>query len=94
MVVNTPIPQFSAPVLPHIGGTLGNFSMQLAVSPLVLVVLTMLVGIFVAAMTVMLVYHWRRFPFEHDVFRRAERIYMAGVVVLLVVAVVGIFLTA
>ena len=93
MAVNTPIPQFSTPVLPHIGGSLGGFSMQLAVSPLVLVVLTMLVGIFVAAMTVMLVYHWRRFPFEHDVFRRAERMYMVGVVLLLAVAVVGILLT-
>ncbi|MEK7638354.1 MAG: hypothetical protein AAB375_02945 [Patescibacteria group bacterium] len=94
MAVNPSLPQFGAPVLPRIGGPLAEFSMQLAVSPLVLVVLTMLVGIFVAAMTVMLVYHWRRFPFEHDVFRRAERIYMVGVVLLLAVAVVGIFLTA
>lgn len=93
MAVNSPIPQFGGPMLPRIGGTLGSFSMQLTVSPLVLVVLTMLVGIFVAAMTVMLVYHWRRFPFEHDVFRLAERIYMVGVVTLLVVAVVGILLT-
>jgi len=68
--------------------------MQLAVSPLVLVVLTMLVGIFVAAMTVMLVYHWRRFPFEHDVFRLAERVYMIGVVLLLAAAVAGILLSA
>ncbi len=93
MLATSPVPQFSTPALPRLWGSLGGFSVQLQISPLVLVVLTMLVGIFVAAMTVMLVYHWRRFPFEHDVFRVAERVYTVGVVILLTMAVVGIFLT-
>lgn len=91
---STPTPLFSPPPIPHIGGPLGSFTLQLGVSPLMLVVLTMLVGIFVAAVSVMLVYHWRRFPFEQEVFRTVENVYMAGVALLLVTAVVGILLSA
>ncbi len=53
----------------------------------------LLVGIFTAAATVMLVYHWRRFPFEHDTFRTAERVYLLGTVVLMAVAVAGLLLS-
>jgi hypothetical protein len=71
----------------------GGISLQLVFSPLVLVVLTMLVGIFVAALSVMLVYHWRRFPFEQGIFLTVERIYFAGVFVLTSVAVLGVLLS-
>jgi hypothetical protein len=67
-----------------------SLPLTLDISPLVLVVLTSLVGVFIAAISVILVYHWRRFPFEHETFIGAERVYMAGVVILLMVAVIGI----
>lgn len=88
------VPQFTNPVVSVFSGNLASFPIILAVSPLVLIVLTMLAGIFVAALSVMLVYHWRRFPFEHDVFYTVERVYIAGVVVLLVVVVFSILLSA
>ena len=56
------------------------------------VVFTILVGIFIAAVTVVLIYHWRRFPFEHEIFQSAERMYLSGVVFLLALAVLGIFI--
>jgi hypothetical protein len=51
-----------------------------------------LVGILIAALSVMLVYHWRRFPFEHSVFQTAERIYSVGVILLLCAAAFGILI--
>ena len=57
-----------------------------------LLVLTMLAGIFTAAIAVILVYHWRRFPFEHDTFRTAEHVYIAGVTAFLTLAVLGILI--
>ncbi len=71
-------------------GAWASLPLTLDISPLVLVVLTSLVGIFIAAISVILVYHWRRFPFEHDTFIMAERVYMMGVGVLLAIAVIGI----
>jgi len=80
-------PSFQTPDL--ITG-LGAFPVTVQLSPAVLAVLTALAAVFVAALSVMLVYHWRRFPYEHDLFRRVERLYLVGVAALLAVAVVGI----
>ena len=88
-----PTPQPSPFLIPDFSG-LGVFPLTAEISPAVLTVLVALVGIFVAALTVMLMYHWRRFPFEHDLFRRVERLYFFGVVLLLGAAVIGIFLSA
>jgi hypothetical protein len=71
----------------------GGLPIRAQLSPVVLAVLLMLAGIFVAALSVMLVYHWRRFPYNQDVFRRAERVYFVGVVAFIAVALVGIFAT-
>ena len=88
------VPQFTNPAGSVFSGNLALLPIVLTVSPLVLIVLTMLVGIFVAALSVMLVYHWRRFPFERDVFHAVERAYIAGVVVLLTVVVFSILASA
>jgi len=55
-------------------------------------VLLALVGIFVATLSVMLIFHWRRFPFETDLFTRVEHWYLFGVFVFIAAAVVGILI--
>ncbi len=72
----------------------GGFPVRVELSPLVLAVFLALAGIFVASVTVILIYHWRRFPFEHEVFRWVERVYLLGTLVLLGLALFGILLTA
>jgi hypothetical protein len=71
----------------------GVLPLRFEVSSLALVTLLVLAGIFVAAISVVLIYHWRRFPFEHQTFRWAERIYLFGVFTLLGAAVIGILLS-
>jgi hypothetical protein len=79
---------------PDLLASWGGFPVRVELSPLVLSVLLALAGVFVAAVSVMLVYHWRRFPFEQELFRWVERVYFLGVVVLLGVSVLGIVLSA
>jgi len=93
MLATPPVPQLTNGALPDLSGSLASLPVQLELSPIALLVLTLLVGIFVAAISVVLVYHWRRFPFEHDTFRTAERLYLAGVIVLLAVSVAGILIS-
>jgi len=87
----------SVPVIPVPAnvklGALFQFPVRITLDPVVLTVLLALVGIFVATLSVMLIYHWRRFPYETDLFARVERWYLAGVFVLLAVAVLGIFIS-
>jgi len=90
MVVSPSVPPISAAGLPDLTGALGSFPISIELSSLVLVVLTVLVGIFIGAVSVVLIYHWRRFPFEHDIFRTAERVYLSGVALMLVGVVIGI----
>jgi hypothetical protein len=84
-----------APVLPSISSpdllaAWGGLPVRVELSPTVLAALILPVGIFVAALSVMLVYHWRRFPFEQGLFRWVERVYFLGVAALLAVSVLGI----
>jgi uncharacterized BrkB/YihY/UPF0761 family membrane protein len=92
MDVNTSVPPIGGAGLPDLAGGLTSLPIQIEFSPLILLVLTMLVGIFIAAISVVLIYHWRRFPFEHEIFQTAERVYMFGVVLMLAVAVFGILI--
>jgi hypothetical protein len=94
MVLPAPsgIPQFSNPLSGAFSGSLDIFPIVLDFSPLALVIVTMLAGIFTAAVSVILVYHWRRFPFEQEIFRTVERVYFVGVILLLAVSVFGILL--
>ena len=93
MLAAPQVPKFGATAIPDITGSLMSFPVTIEASPLVLAVLTSLAGVFIAIMTVVLVYHWRRFPFEHEIFRTAERIYLGGVAVFLAIAVVGILIS-
>jgi H+/Cl- antiporter ClcA len=86
----------SVPVLPppsHVSlGSFSGVSFHVTFDPVILTVLLALVGIFVAMLSVMLIYHWRKFPFEQDLFRRVERGYLLGIFVLCTTAVVGILI--
>jgi hypothetical protein len=84
-------PQFQAPDLLS---ELGSLPVTVQLSPAVLSILVALGAVFVAALSVMLVYHWRRFPYEHDLFRRVESLYLTGVALLLGVALVGIIIVS
>lgn len=84
------VPQFSNPLSGAFSGNLDIFPIVLDFSPLALLIVTMLAGIFIAVVSVVLLYHWRRFPFEYETFKRAERVYLFGTVVFLAIAVVGI----
>lgn len=87
-------PEVPAVQSPDLLASWGSLPVAVEVSPLVLAVLLAIVGVFVAAVSVVLMYHWRRFPFEHATFRWAERIYLLGVTVLLLAAVAGVLATA
>jgi hypothetical protein len=86
MLTGPQAPQFQGP---DFIAVLGDLPVRVVVSPLALGVILALVGILTAVVSVVLIYHWRRFPFEHDAFRRAEFFYLAGLVVFLGVAVIG-----
>ena len=89
MDVTPVVPRFGGS-LPDLGSSLLSLPIHIEISQLILVVLTMLVSIFAAAVSVILVYHWRRFPFEHAIFLAAERAFLIGVGVLVAIAFVGI----
>ena len=86
----------AVPVLPtpaHVSlGALSGISVHVTFDPIILTVLLALVGIFVATLSVMLIFHWRRFPFETDLFTRVEHWYLFGVFVFIAAAVVGILI--
>ncbi len=84
------------PALPTPGiqsfGTALQFPLPLTLDPVTLTVVLALVGIFIAALSVVLIYHWRRFQFELELFRRVEHWYLFGVAILLAAAVLGILI--
>jgi hypothetical protein len=87
------------PIIPSISSSdllavWGGLPLRIELSPMVLAALLLPVGIFIAALSVMLIYHWRRFPFEHALFRWVERVYLLGVFVLLTIATLGIVLSS
>ena len=88
------IPRLFSGLFPDTASTITSLPLRIEVSSLMLIVLAVLVGIFIATITVILLYHWRRFPFEVETFRTAERIYLSGVVIFLAVAVIGILITS
>ena len=94
MLVTPQIPRLFSGLFPDTASTITSLPLRIEVSSLMLIVLAVLVGIFIATITVILLYHWRRFPFEVETFRTAERIYLSGVVIFLAVAVIGILITS
>jgi hypothetical protein len=91
--VTPAVPNIFNPSVGPLSDGLDIFPVVLDLSPTALLILTILTGIFIAAVSVVLVYHWRRFPFEHETFRTAERVYFAGTFVFLAVAVIGILIS-
>ena len=82
----------TAPTIPsfHMPALLGGFAVQLDFSPMALGIILALVAIFFATVTVILVYHWRRFPYDQAVFDSVERVYVIVSAVLLAVSILGI----
>lgn len=79
------LPTPTVPVIPQsdLAGALGGFPLTLDLSPIALMIVLLLAGLFFAAISVIMVYHWRRFPYERTVFDRVERWYfrVAGLLV-------------
>lgn len=82
----------TVPVLPvpDLSSALGGLPLRFELSPVALAVVLALAGIFFAVVSVVLVYHWRRFPFEQDVFDRVERWYFGVSSLLIGLAVLAI----
>lgn len=90
-MLSTPlIPQGPAPTW---GSILAGFPLQVDLSPIALAVVLVLVCILFAAVSIVLVYHWRRFPFEQEVFDRVEKVYMLVSGILLAISVLAIVLS-
>lgn len=66
--------------------------MPIELAPVGLMIVIMLVSVFFATLSVILIYHWRRFPYEQTVFHRVERLYFLVAFVLLGISIVCIFL--
>ena len=81
-------------IAPDLANALGGFPFHFDFSPLAMGIVLALVAIFFAVVTVVLVYHWRRFPFDQEVFDRVERWYFVVSGVLLAVSLIGILFTA
>lgn len=65
--------------------------LRFELSPIGLAVVLALVGIFFSVASIVLIYHWRRFPFDQEVFDRVERVYEIVSMLLITAAVFGIF---
>jgi hypothetical protein len=88
-----------APVVPTFNFSaltkaLAALRLQFDLSQLGLGIVMALVGIFFAVASVVLLYHWRRFPYEHQTLHRVERLYELVSILLIAVAVFGIFFAA
>lgn len=70
-----------------------GFPVRVEISAAVLVVVFVLAALYAVALSVILVYHWRRFPFEHELFVGVERFYVLGQLVFLGCALVAILMT-
>jgi membrane protein implicated in regulation of membrane protease activity len=69
----------------------GGLPLQFELSPFALIIIMALVLIFFAVVSVVLIYHWRRFPFEHQTFHRVERLYEVVSIILVTLAVGALF---
>jgi membrane protein implicated in regulation of membrane protease activity len=87
MIAAPSIPAFASDLTAAFGGLPLTFEL----SRVGLAIVMTLVLIFFAVASIVLIYHWRRFPFEQDVFDRVERLYEAVSVILVTIAVFGIF---
>lgn len=90
MVATPTVPVLSSGQSLSFSGLLEHLPISIQLTPVALLMCLVLAGIVVATLSVVLVYHWRRFPFEHDLFRRVERWYWVGVILLIATALAGI----
>jgi hypothetical protein len=80
------------PAVPMFSGAHLSGPVPVELAPIGLAVIIMLASAFFAAVSVILVYHWRRFPYEQEVFHRVERLYFFVSFVLLGLAITCTFL--
>lgn len=86
-------PTVSPVSIQSLSNLFGGFPLQLELSRVALLVLLLLVSVFFAALSVIFVYHWRRFPYEQAVFSRVEHLYFSVSIIFLAVALFGIVLS-
>ena len=85
----------ATPTVPSVVGghellaDIGGLPLTFELSTTALLALLLLVAIFWAALSVVLIYHWRKFPYEAATFRRVERWYVFGSAVFFVAALAG-----
>ena len=89
MIATPTVPPANVPELSQI---FGGLPLQVGFSRSALLVVFLLVIVFFAAMSVIFVYHWRRFPYERNVFEMVENLYFTVSVILLLTSLVGILI--
>jgi hypothetical protein len=93
---DTMVLMLATPTVPKVSpsdftAAFGGLPLRFELSQVSLAIVMAMVLIFFSVASVVLLYHWRRFPFEHDTFHRAERVYEAVSLLLVAIAVFGIF---
>ena len=86
------------PTVPTIPGSAADgialmLPIRLELSPLALAVVLVLAAIVFGVMSVIFVYHWRRFPYEQEVFGRVEKLYFVVSLALLAAGLAGILMS-
>jgi len=82
----------ATPIIPKIPGiTWSGLPLKFELTPVTLGIVMTLVLIFFAVVSLVLLYHWRRFPFEHETFQRVEKVYEVVSLVLVAIAVFAVF---
>ena len=83
------IPGFVPDIVPDITAVL-TFPLHFSIPPHILVLLFAAVVSFWAVMTVIFLYHWRRFPYDKPFLRVGELTFLYGSAVFIVIALGGI----
>jgi len=76
------------PTVPGLGLLFSGFPLSSTIPPLALAALFGIAMLYTAGMSVMLIYHWRKYPFERRTLLRAERLYVSGCFLFTVLAFV------
>lgn len=72
-------------------GTILSFPLQVSVSETALILAVTITVAFWTVMTMIYLYHWRKFPYDQTVLRRLERLYLFVSASLILLALGGMF---
>lgn len=83
------IPGIIPDITPDITAIL-TFPLRFSIPPHILVLVFAVVVSFWAVMTVIFLYHWRKFPYDKPFLKAGEMIYFSGSAVFILIALGGI----